>query len=147
MSKDIQPSAPPQAFQIPIDVRFRDLDGLGHINNAVYHSYIEQARTVWLNESSLMTSAGKRIPRIPVILARTEMDFLQQGSFSDKITVSAWISRVGGKSFDSDYEVRAEGKGVITRARAVLVWFDYEKNVSIPIPPQERAWLQAQLAN
>lgn len=146
MSKDIQPSAPPQAFHIPIDVRFRDLDGLGHINNAVYHSYIEQARTVWLNESPLMTSAGKRTPRIPVILARTEMDFLQQGSFSDKITVSAWISRVGGKSFDSDYEVMAEGKGVITRARAVLVWFDYEKNVSIPIPSQERAWLQAQLA-
>lgn len=129
-----------QPYRHAIEVRFRDLDGLGHINNAVYHTYVEQCRTkmfVVMGLGELKHIRGD----FPIILARTEMDFLMQGSYGDQIVVECVVEKVGNKSFTQSYRVIAEGKGELARAKAVLVWFDFEKNTSVPIPDKARELL------
>lgn len=118
------------------DVRFVDLDGLGHINNAVYLSYIEQLRVRWLKDSGIFDAFAVKKP-IPLILARSEIDYISQGYYREKILCQAVISRIGTKSFDIDYEISSEdGQNIIclARAKSVLVWFNYKSNQSTAIP-------------
>lgn len=126
-------------YQYKVDVRFRDCDSLGHINNAVYHTYTESCRCRWMEEALgwPVFSEGKKIP---VILARTEMDFLSQGHLHHDITVNAWLSHIGQKSFHQVYEIK-NGSKIIAHAKAVLVWFDFEKQCSIAIPDDMRTMM------
>ncbi len=128
-------------YRHPIEVRFRDLDGLGHINNAVYLTYIELCRTRFFQKAGLTALEDIR-KDFPLILARTEIDFLMQGGMNDEIVVEGWISSIGNKSFVQDYAVTVPGRGVLARAKAVLVWFDFATNASIPIPPAARKFLE-----
>lgn len=128
-------------YRHPIEVRFRDLDGLGHINNAVYLTYIEQCRTRFFHKVGLSGLDDIR-RNFPLILARTEIDFLMQGSLSDDLVVECWISAIGNKSFTQSYAVTS-ARGVLAQAKAVLVWFDFDANASVTIPDAARKILQS----
>jgi acyl-CoA thioester hydrolase len=130
-----------QRYRYDIQVRFCDIDGLGHINNAVYHSYVEMCRTSWLDEA-LGYKVFSQGERVPIILARTEMDYLKQGFLHDRLHVDSYIVHIGQKSFHQAYEV-SNGRDVIARAKAVLVWFDFDQQQSIPIPEQQRQRMQS----
>ena len=123
-------------YRYDLQVRFRDTDALGHINNAVYHSYIEMCRTQWLDDALQcgVFSAGRRVP---IILARTEMDYLKQGHLHDKLYVELFISHIGEKSFHQRYEVKSQQQ-TIAVAKAVLVWFDFDTNQSVAIPEEKK---------
>ena len=119
----------------PIQIRFCDLDALGHINNAVFINYIETARVQWLKELKLkhVTRSGK----IPLILARTEIDYLQPAFLDSKLHIELTLGKLGNKSFHLDYLIKDHTKEV-AKASSVQVWYDYEKNTSIPIPANVR---------
>ena len=121
------------------EVEFRDLDGLGHVNNAVYLSYLESARMGYIRE----VLGVEEIDAVPVILARTEVDFRAQARYGDVLEVGARISRVGTKSLHMEHEIRAADGRVVIEALAVLVTFDYERNVSVQVPDAVREKLQA----
>jgi acyl-CoA thioester hydrolase len=129
-------------FTIDVQLRFRDIDGMGHVNNAVYLSYIELARTQFY-----MKFAGKRtLDEIDFILARVEIDFESQAVWGDQIQVAVWPSRIGTSSFTLSYEIMENRSGrVLARARSVLVSYDYEKKKSKPIPADFRAMLERNL--
>ncbi len=128
-------------YRYDIQVRFRDIDGLGHINNAVYHSYVEMCRTQWLDDGlgCGVFSSGKRVP---IILARTEMDYLKQAHLHDRIYVEGFISHIGEKSFHQRYEIKNQ-QGTVAVAKAVLVWFDFETNQSVAIPDEKKILMRA----
>ena len=111
-------------------VRFRDLDGMGHVNNAVYSTYLEQARLAWFGEADAM-------PLADVILARTEIDFRSPLQMGELVEIGLRPSRLGTKSFELEYELRAGGR-VVAQAKSVLVGYDYERGESIPIPERWR---------
>ncbi|GIV34050.1 MAG: thioesterase [Chitinophagales bacterium] len=121
-----------------IQIRFADIDSMGHVNNARYLTYIESARIAYFKQvlqTGMHSSPG-------FILAKATVDFLLPLLFDDKIQVYTRCSRIGTKSFDLEYEiVKMQGNGVITAARAhtVLVAYDYAAQKSIPIPS---AWKQ-----
>lgn len=119
----------------PIQIRFCDLDSLGHINNAVFINYIETARVQWLNELELehITHSGK----IPLILARTEIDYLQPAFLDSKLHIELTLGKIGNKSFHLNYLIKDQTKEV-AKASSVQVWYDYEKKSSIPIPSKVR---------
>ncbi|NRA66589.1 MAG: acyl-CoA thioesterase [Pseudobacteriovorax sp.] len=119
-------------FTWPTEVRFRDCDGLGHVNNAVYHSYIESARTHWLDDV-LQLGVFTEGRSIPIILAHTSIDYIQQIKLSDKVEIVCWLSSIGNKSFRQVYEIRTK-LGVAAKAEAVIVWFDFDKQKSCSIP-------------
>lgn len=116
-------------------VRFRDLDGMGHVNNAVFFTYMESARIAYL--SSL--GAGDN-PQQSLILARAEVDFRSPIAFGEEIGVGVRTSRIGTKSFELEYEVRADGR-IAAHGRSVLVGYDYTGGTSVEIPAEWREWL------
>ncbi len=132
-----------KVYNYKIQVRFRDCDSLGHINNAVYHSYVETCRTHWLDDA-LGTGIFSQAEKIPFILARTEIDYLSQGHLNHDIVVASWLSHIGQKSFHQVYEIKHNAK-VLARAKAILVWFDFEKQLSIEIPETKRSLMKEYL--
>jgi acyl-CoA thioester hydrolase len=129
-------------FTTDIQMRFRDIDGMGHVNNAVYLSYVELARTQFY-----MHQANKRtLDEIDFILAHVEIDFESQATWGDQIQVAVWPSKIGNSSFTLSYEVKEKRSGrILARAKSVLVSYDYETRNSKPIPDEFRTLLQAAL--
>lgn len=113
-----------------LQVRFRDCDPLGHVNNAVYLTYLEQARfNLWKAQVGFMAkSAADNGPRgIGFILARVEVDFRAQAKYGDELDVKLSLDGFGRTSFTYTYEIVNAATGqVVTTARTVLVRFDYD---------------------
>lgn len=116
--------------------RYRDADAFGHVNNAVYLTYLEQARNAWLRELGLV----RGVEDIAMILARVEIDYRAQLEIDEEVEIGVRCSRLGTKSFDLAYELRAAGR-VVAEAKTVLVGFDYERNKTVPIGEAWRAAL------
>jgi acyl-CoA thioester hydrolase len=116
-------------------VRFRDLDGMGHVNNAVFSTYLEQARLAWFGQDEEM-------PLRDVILARTEIDFRAQVGEGEIVDIGVRPVRVGTKSFELEYELRADGR-LVAEAKSVLVGYDYARGESVPVPDRWKRRLTA----
>jgi acyl-CoA thioester hydrolase len=125
-----------------LEVRFRDCDPLGHTNNAVYLTYLEQAR--FCHWRSLW---GFGTPQLPpglpgVILARVECDYKRPARYGDVLEIRLTVAEIGRTSFRYEYEiVDEEGRTVVT-ARTVQVMYDYATEKPVPIPDEIRTLLQ-----
>ena len=113
-------------------VRFRDVDMLGHVNNAVYLTYLEQARVAFLSPRDASYTN--------MILARCEIDFRAQVSVGEVVEISLWPTRIGNRSFELSYEMKV-GDRLVAEAKTVLVAFDYERGESRPLPDAWRKLL------
>jgi acyl-CoA thioester hydrolase len=119
-------------------VRFRDLDPMGHVNNAVFLTYIESARFAFLKH----IGAAPTLEDMNLVVARVEIDFRAPVRLGDEIEVTARASRFGDKSFDLDHEVRVDGR-IVAEAKTVLVTYDYSTREAVPIPDEWREKLAA----
>jgi acyl-CoA thioester hydrolase len=119
-------------------VRFRDLDALGHVNNAVFLTYIESARVAFLQH----LGAAATLEDMSIIVARIEIDFRAPVGFGEEVEIAVRASRFGGKSFDLEYELRVDGK-VVAEAKSVLVGYDYGKGEAVELPDEWREKLAA----
>ena len=125
-------------FHYPIEVRFRDLDALGHVNNAVFLTYLESARVRWCQSCNFIQ---KDIENFSIIQARTEVDYLLPVKFDTSIELKLWVSHIGTKSFTVSYLIENDQNQYL-KAKTVLVWFDYSTQKSIPIPQNHKTTLQ-----
>jgi acyl-CoA thioester hydrolase len=119
-------------------VRFRDLDAMGHVNNAVFLTYIESARVAFLQRLGLASS----LEDMSIIVARIEIDFRAPVGFGEEVEVAVRASRFGEKSFDLEYELRVGGK-VVAQAKSVLVSYDYDRREAVELPQEWRKKLVA----
>ena len=119
-------------------VRFRDLDAKGHVNNAVYLTYMESARVAFL----LHVGAIAGLDDLSFIVARVEIDFRAPVGLGETVEVGVRAGRFGTKSFDLEYELRAGGR-VVAEAKSVCVGFDYGRGETVPIPEAWRERLAA----
>ncbi len=127
-------------FSHPIEVRFRDCDSLGHVNNAVYFSYLEQARLVYAQQQQFDRAAGD----VGFILARAECDFRSQAVFGDLLEVRLGVRSVGRASFTYEFEIVDAKQGrLVATARSVQVTYDYAAGRSVPLPAPLRSKLEA----
>jgi acyl-CoA thioester hydrolase len=117
-------------------VRFRDLDAMGHVNNAVLATYVEQARIEYLRHLGVLDGPLY----MGMILARLELDFLAPAHPQGEVEIGVRALRSGNKSFELEYELHQEGRA-IAGARTVLVAYDYEQAQSVPLPDQWREQL------
>jgi acyl-CoA thioester hydrolase len=101
-------------------VRFRDCDAMGHVNNAVYSTYLEQARIGILGGLE------------PFILARVEIDFRSELRAGEPVEVRSRCADLGTKSFRLAHQIWA-GDRLVAEAVSVLVGYDYARNASVPI--------------
>ena len=118
------------AYECPIELRFKDVDGLGHVNNAVYLTFLEHCRMVYFTKE-----AGSESEKdFPFIIAHAALDYKVPIKMGAEIVVRMWTSRIGGKSWDFDYEIRDVKKPVTyATGKTVQVAYDYylEKSDSL----------------
>lgn len=124
-------------YEVAVDIqlRWRDLDPLGHVNNAVFASYLETARVGYFR-----ALYGDVAPTdFNIILARVEIDYLAPILLTDKPRCRIGINQVGKKSFTFDYllERGSDGKA-LARARTVQVCYNYKEERTVPL--SEEMW-------
>jgi len=131
----------PARFSHPIEVRFRDLDALGHVNNAVYLTYLESARIAyWMH-----VTRRSGLDALDMILARVEIDYRSPLSYGEAVDVTVRCASMRRSSFVLEFTAteRAAGR-LVAEARKVLVHYDYSAARSLALPGELRDLLRAQ---
>lgn len=124
---------------VEIRVPWRDIDAAGHLNNAIYFSYMETARI----EAFLQVTGGTRPEHVFFIVARAACDFQSPAYLGETLVVKVWPTRVGNTSFTFKYELREKTKGrLVAEGETVQVMYDYEKKSKKPIPDELRKLLE-----
>ncbi|MGZ4160929.1 MAG: acyl-CoA thioesterase [Neobacillus sp.] len=117
--------------EIQVTVRFSETDALGHINNASYFVYLEEARIRFIEKLGYHMNTKKW----NFILASTKCDFLNQGFFNQILAIKTYVTKIGTKSFQLVHDIRCAQTGeLIAKGNAVMVYFDFEKQTSEPLP-------------
>jgi acyl-CoA thioester hydrolase len=125
----------------PVELRFRDLDAVGHVNNVVYLTYMESARIQWWID----VTGHRDFRNFGMILARTEIDYKAPASWGDRLEVGVRCASMRRSSFVLEFRVaEPDGGRVFAEARKVLVHYDYEAGRSVPLPEALREKLKAQ---
>lgn len=117
---------------LEISVRFRDCDMMGHVNNAVYLSYFEQARMHYFKE---MVGEEWDYSKQGMLLVHNEITYLKPIFLNDKPEISLYLVELGTKSFTFGYEVQVNSE-VVTTGKSKLVCFDFKENKSVPVYPE-----------
>ena len=121
-------------------VRWDDIDAFGHINNAKYLTYIQEARFQWAFYQ--YASKGERPTLVEMVVAKAEVEYLlpiyEGGRFYD---VNLWVESIGTSSFALGYEVLGD-KGIVhAKVKTVQVVVSLETKKSRPLTDPERAFL------
>ncbi len=126
-------------FFHPIEVRYADIDAQGHVNNAKYLTYMEQARMAYLLHLGLWD--GSSFMDIGTILARTEVNYLAPIRLLQPVRVGVRVSRLGHKSLTMAYTLQDTHTGQeLATGESVVVAYSYSQHTSIPVPD---AWRKA----
>jgi acyl-CoA thioester hydrolase len=126
-------------FSHRLEVRFRDCDAMGHVNNAVYLTYLEQAR--FAHWQALGGFAPEGSPEPGVILARAEIDFRLPVRYGTALEVRLTVAGVGRTSFSYEYTIVDDQGRTVATARSVQVMYDYAAARPVPVPDGVRARL------
>ena len=113
-----------------IQIRFSDIDLMGHVNNAVYLSYLEYTRVHYFNQ---MLDENWNWETNGIILAHTEISYRRPIVLNDKPEIQMKIGRVGDKSFTFHYSIFVDGK-IMSNASSTLVCYNTLLKSSITIP-------------
>jgi len=120
-----------------LQVRFRDIDAFGHVNNAVFFSYVEQARIRYLLD---VLRPGTDFDRLPLILARVELDYRSPIFFGEDIEVETRVDRIGRSSVAMSHRMTAGAdRRLVGDVQSVLVTYDYAASRPMPVPDDWRA--------
>ena len=129
---------PDFAYRHRLAVRFRDCDAMGHVNHAVYFTYLEQGRLMFWRELT-----GTPSPHTRVIIPRAECDYRSPAHFGDELEVRIRIGEVGRSSFTLTYNiVDAASERLVASGKTVMVGYDYEARSSMRLPEATRSLLE-----
>ncbi|MBI4369306.1 MAG: acyl-CoA thioesterase [Elusimicrobia bacterium] len=121
---------------VPIQARFRDTDMMGHVNNAVYLSYLELSRVhYWKAIGGALSDFSK----VSFILARVEIDYKSPVKLGEPVEVAVRCSEVRGASFDFDCKIFAgEPRRLAAQAKTVQAMYDYVEKKPVRMPEELR---------
>jgi acyl-CoA thioester hydrolase len=122
-----------------LEVRFRDIDAFGHVNNAVTSTYVEQARVRYLHDVLAVEPVGL----MPLILAMIKIDYVSPIFFRDTVDVGSRVDWIGTSSIAMSHGLWADDGRELARASSVLVTYDYDQARPMPVPPDWRGTLAA----
>jgi acyl-CoA thioester hydrolase len=128
--------------KISIKVRFSDLDAMGHVNNASYLSYLEEARLAYYNQ---VLKADTNNLEFNAVIARIEIDYVDQIKLGDPVEIYTRTSKVRNKSSDVEHLIVVNNNGnkkIAAKAVTKLVSFDYINNRSIPVTDESKKQIE-----
>lgn len=120
--------------RIPIQIRFNDIDLVGHVNNAVYQEFFDRARLDYFKDCF-----GQHIDwaKAGFVIAAIQVDFFSPVFLDDKISVATRVESIGEKSLNMFQLIFKEGVGEpVAQGKTVMVSFDYSKAASIVMPEE-----------
>ena len=120
------------------EVEFRDLDGLGHVNNAVYLSYLESAKVAYFRE----VVGVARLEQLGIV-GDVRITYRSPAFFGEVLDIGTRVGRVGTKSITFEFEFRGPDGRLVAEAASAHVAFDYDRRASIPVPDEWRARIEA----
>lgn len=130
--------------EIEIYVRFSETDAAGHVNNASYFFYFEEARIKLIEQMGYKVNG--KISMSSVILASTTCDYISQAYAGQTLKLKTSVAKVGNKSFTlSHLLTQSETDTVVARASATLVCFNFDEQKSETIPEEVREILESNL--
>jgi acyl-CoA thioester hydrolase len=126
-------------FYHPIEVRYNDLDPQGHVNNAAYMVYLEQARARYLQHLGLWD--GISFLDLGIILAEARITYRAPVFFGQAVRVGVNVTYIGNKSLEMHYRLEDGQSGKeLAHGSTVLVTYDYREGKTVPVP---ETWKQA----
>ncbi|SMC90143.1 acyl-CoA thioesterase [Pedobacter africanus] len=123
-------------YKTIIETRFTDFDMMGHVNNAVYFTYMEIARAKYWNHAIQWDWK-----KTGVVIAQATLDYILPVFIEDKISMYVRTSRIGKSSFDLEYLLVKLVNGqeqVCNKGKTTCVAFDYASRSPFPIPKEEK---------
>lgn len=130
-------------YEITLEVAFRDIDAMGHVNNAVFFAYLETVRIKYLGEimehSGLM---GTELLDLPLILVEASCTYKSPALLTEILHIGVGVSRFGTKSFDMLYRLLGEDGRLVAYGRTVQVMYDYISRSAFPIPEDFRRFVE-----
>ncbi|MEM7246986.1 MAG: thioesterase family protein [Acidobacteriota bacterium] len=131
-------------YHLDLPVRFRDVDAYGHVNNAVYFTYLEQARCECYMALLSRNDPCHQEEGLDFVVARAECDYVAPIHAGDVIRVEVRPSAVGTKSFAFAYEMTVDGT-VRATGSTVLVAYEHRERQTKPLPAELAEELRAGL--
>jgi acyl-CoA thioester hydrolase len=123
-------------FEHPVDVRWRDVDALGHVNHAVFLTYLEEGRDAFFSE--ILGSDPN------YVVVRIEVDLRAEVHYPDRrVTVRLAVERLGTTSLTTRETILTPAKEVVAEARVVTVRWDADQRKPVPFSEAERTRLAA----
>lgn len=117
----------------PIEVRWSDMDAMGHVNNATYFTYFEAARLRYFETVGLWTMGGG--PKEGPALVSATANFRAQVHYPASLEVGARVARIGSKSFTFEHAIVRKGSDeIVADGQTVTAWVDYGAGKAIPVP-------------
>ncbi|WP_024868092.1 acyl-CoA thioesterase [Pseudoxanthomonas suwonensis] len=123
--------------RIPISVRWRDMDSMGHVNNAKYVAYLEEARVRWL-----LTVPGVSMrDRIAPVVAANNINYRRPLTWPHDVMVELYVDRLGSSSVTIGHRIvdQADDSVLYSDGNVVVVWMDTQTGKSAPLPEPIRA--------
>jgi len=121
-----------------LPVQWGDQDALGHVNNVVFFRWWETARIDYCREIGLMRDDASLA--IGTVLAAMQCDFRRQLTFPDSVRIGSRLARVGNSSIRIEHQLVSRTQNAIAaEAVSTIVAFDFEQQVSLPVPDDMRA--------
>ncbi|WP_459809375.1 acyl-CoA thioesterase [Halopiger thermotolerans] len=124
-------------YDVDIDVRLRDIDFMGHVNNATYATYLEQAREAYFTDV-----LGVSLVDTGTVLVNLEIEYVRPIDADADVTIGLHVPELGTSSLPIEYEIRADGERAAT-AWTVQVLVDEESGDSRPLPEEWRQRIDA----
>lgn len=119
-------------------VEFRDLDGLGHVNNAVYLNYLENGKIAYFR-----AVVGAADLEHLGIVADVRIVFRSPAFLGETLAVGVRVGRLGTKSMEFQFEMRGSDGRLVTEGSSVHVTFDYDRREPVPLPDEWRRRIEA----
>ena len=123
-------------YKTTLQIRFADIDAFGHVNNAIYLTYFEIARSSYWTEVVQWDWET-----MGIIIGRAEINFIKPINLNDQVLAYVRTSRIGNSSFDLEYVLVKVNNGVeevCTTGSTVCIAFDYSQNQSSAIPEAQK---------
>jgi acyl-CoA thioester hydrolase len=125
----------------PVEIRYGDLDPQGHLNNAKYLTFMEQARIQYFKNLGLWD--GSSFLEMGIILADVHVTFLAPIEYSYQVQVGVRVTHLGNKSLEMVYSLGNPKTGQeFANGSSILVAYDYRSKQTIAIPDKWRTVIQ-----
>jgi acyl-CoA thioester hydrolase len=119
-------------------VEFRDLDGLGYVNNAVYLAYLENGKLAYFRDV-----VGAVDLQHLGIVADVKIAYRSPAFLGEELAVGIRVGRLGTKSIEFEFEIRGRDGRLVADGSSVHVTFDYDRREPIPVPDEWRRRIEA----